>query len=78
MTAERNDGGSAFPLAPQDTHPEWGMTLRDWFAGQALAGLTANPEEAKGTRNLSLAKTTETAAKAAYLLADAMLVERAK
>jgi hypothetical protein len=39
------DGGDAFPR--QDD--EWssgarGMSLRDYFAGQALAGLTANPE----------------------------------
>ena len=32
------DGGPAFPMAEGD----WsGMSLRDWFAGQALAGLMA-------------------------------------
>ena len=42
-----NDGGPAFPVA--DTHhPDGqiqygtnGMSLRDWFAGQALAGMLA-------------------------------------
>ncbi len=46
------DGGPAFP----DMTIDWldsgarhvtrhsGMTLRDWFAGQALAGLLSNPE----------------------------------
>lgn len=36
-------GGPAFPanMLPNATYK--GMTLRDWFAGQALAGLSANP-----------------------------------
>ena len=40
-----NDGGPAFPVP--DLHPgavqvgSNGMSLRDWFAGQALAGLMA-------------------------------------
>jgi hypothetical protein len=33
-----NDGGPAFPI-PDEGWP--GMTLRDWFAGQALAGISA-------------------------------------
>jgi hypothetical protein len=43
-----NDGGPAFPSADSQ-HPNGdveygkpGMTLRDWFAGQALAGYFAN------------------------------------
>ena len=29
-------GGPAFPIPKTDTHDTWpGMTLRDWFAGQA-------------------------------------------
>ncbi len=33
----------AFPTL--EPHPPFGgMTLRDWFAGQALAGLLANPQ----------------------------------
>lgn len=34
----------AFPFAAEYGHPAacGGMTLRDWFAGQALAGLMAN------------------------------------
>lgn len=41
-----SDGGSAFP-SPADyeggTGGSQGMTLRDYFAGQALQGLLANP-----------------------------------
>ena len=57
------------------------MHLRDWFAGQALAGLMSNPEHVSqavldvGERNLSL---IQTAARYSYLLADAMMTERAK
>ena len=43
-----DDGGAAFPqsdlsgygMGPSDG-PQGGMSLRDWFAGQALAGLLA-------------------------------------
>lgn len=39
-----NDGGPAFPtLAAGYDLPEPGMSLRAWLAGQALAGLCANP-----------------------------------
>jgi hypothetical protein len=34
----KETGGSAFPVESQF---EYGMTLRDWFAGQALAGIMA-------------------------------------
>lgn len=49
------------------------MTLRDWFAGQALAGFTACHLE-DGDAIMGAADT----AKAAYNYADAMLAERAK
>jgi hypothetical protein len=44
-----NDGGSAFPT-PSRCNPQGlveysdGMNLRDWFAGQALAGLLGNAD----------------------------------
>lgn len=78
-----NDGGPAFPgfgeifttdaagqTGPQSLwgmHGGSGMSLRDWFAGQALAGwladgATPNPEDAAGR---------------AYGYADAMLGARA-
>lgn len=42
--SETNDGGPAFPLNSPSGTPEYmpardGMSLRDWFAGQALAGM---------------------------------------
>jgi len=49
---------------------ESGMTLRDYFAGQALAGLLAN------TNLLEKLNTVKIPAMNAYALADAMLAER--
>lgn len=47
MTGKINDGGPAFPFAATDLSnlpmQSQGMTMRDWFSGQALAGLMANP-----------------------------------
>jgi hypothetical protein len=65
-------GGSspAFPTATTGGNPIPGMTLRDWFASVALAGLCANssPEfEAHDAGNL---------AQMAYAQADAMLTRR--
>jgi hypothetical protein len=75
-----NDGGPAFPqgvaLAPgevprasYDFVDGAGMSLRDWFAGQALVGLQANT-----AYECSWSETAEDC----YQLADAMLAERAK
>ena len=36
---EVKDGGPAFPVPSEDSGP--GMSLRDWFAGQALGGLSS-------------------------------------
>ena len=58
--------GDAGPHAP--TAPA-GMTLRDWFAGQALVGILAN-------QGPSLV--TDVRARNAYTMADAMLAERSK
>lgn len=44
-----NDGGPAFARCGVEisdgswVEPQSGMTLREWFAGMALAGLCANP-----------------------------------
>lgn len=46
---QRDDGGSAFPSTPLGDNGKpggahrFGMSLREYFAGQALAGLCANP-----------------------------------
>jgi hypothetical protein len=53
-----------------------GMTLRDWFAGQIIAGISGACFAASGY--VSDAPRQTTLAKIAYGLANAMLVERAK
>lgn len=62
---KRNDGGPAFPDDGQADYTG-GMTLRDWFAGQALVAIgTAFPDTV-----------TAKVAEWAYEQADAMLVHR--
>ena len=73
MSTPINDGGPAFPVTGC-VHPNGnamvGMTLRDYFAGQALAGILMNYTTAKfGLTEISVANH-------AYKLADAMLVAR--
>lgn len=48
-----------------------GMSLRDWFAGQALAGMSAGHDS-----NGPWAWTPDVAAASAYAVADAMLAAR--
>ena len=58
-----------------------GMTLRDWFAGQALAGHCSSTEYLTAARKAGdqrgVAATTQIA-EGCYELADAMLAARAK
>lgn len=77
-----HDGGPAFPLtkeASNDYHPHGpiycGMTLRDWFAGQALMGdLAAQGAE---TGEWSSEKgPADALATRCYAFADAMLEAR--
>jgi len=83
------DGGPAFPYVqmseatgqPINGCFNGGMTLRDWFAGQALVGILANErmcenatDEAERTRT-DIAKAY---AIVAHSMADAMLAEREK
>lgn len=70
------DGGSAFPhTIITGQHNTSGMSLRDWFAGQALAGLLADPTT---DTHVPPALAQSAFADAAYRFADAMLAERQK
>ena len=76
MSTPINDGGPAFPNVPSNPDYEsWdsGMTLRDYFAGQALAVVQKAHTDATG-----MPADWEACALGAYALADAMLAERAK
>lgn len=73
MSAPVNDGGPAHPTYTGS--PDWhhqGMTLRDYFAGQALQGMMANQSLVD---NFS---SHPSMAKEAFVLADAMLATREK
>lgn len=75
------DGGPAFARSgatykvgqspniwEQTDMPACGMSLRDYFAGQALVGILANGD----------AESCPDAAKGSYAIADAMLAARAE
>lgn len=67
MSEKHTDGGPAFGSG-NPTHGGFpGMSLRDWFAGQALAGLYASGPHDCDQHGM---------AHDAYLAADAMLAER--
>ena len=73
-----SDNPRAYPCGDQrGTEPDYGMTLRDWLAGQALQG-TATQEHDSGLSDVKPGRPNhpELAAKAAYRFADAMLEAR--
>jgi len=72
MSAPENP--AAFPR--DGVLPQFGMSLRDWFAGQALAGvLSAGRTYPAGTSEAAI---IDSVIEAAFQFADAMLTERAK
>lgn len=89
MKKSKNDGGAAFPSAPPlpfDTGLKYGgagMSLRDWFAGQAMAGIAGALTELTSRENgessgALLLEGIAGSGALAYALADAMLAERSK
>ncbi len=78
MSEPINDGGPAFPLflPPSETGEhilpiQYGMSLRDWLAGQALVGFMAIERDAKAS-----GWDSSYWAHWAYKTADAMLKAR--
>ncbi|MPT23936.1 MAG: hypothetical protein E2577_13650 [Starkeya sp.] len=87
--AKINDGGPAFPVPNADFTEAYGgapgMSLRDWFAGQFLAGACSD----KDPLNVSIAADQHEidaalkahwskVARAAFIAADAMIAARAE
>ena len=69
------NGGPAFPVSYiSDGNP--GMTLRDYFAGQALVGWIASLSARHEEPGYSDVAAAEEAARLAYVAADAMLAAR--
>jgi hypothetical protein len=78
-----NDGGPAFPISDLEAaglqrenatgHP--GMSLRDWFAGQALAGWLASYGDTH-EHPATVSGGADRIADLSYQLADALLQSR--
>ena len=82
-----NDGGAAFPLinwkypsGVEGQSLQEGMSLRDWFAGQALIGILASGSVTRVAIRKVADKCkeaeTKTTADVCYEYADAMLQQR--
>ena len=69
MSEPIDDGGSAFPFGKKNFTDDWshGMSLRDWFAGQALEKDIDRWQNKDGGRNREQAR---------FAFADAMLAAR--
>ena len=73
--SNKNDGGPAFPILPRVSRTATdGMSLRDYFAAQAMAAFITSPRTLNGERDIS----AEKYAAGAFAMADAMLAERQK
>ena len=90
-TSTKDTGGQAFPqsgaVGPSDDKYDStdfggnGMTLRDYFAGQALAGLIANTKYMMALGEISKKEnipSNKNLAISCYETADALIVERTK
>ena len=83
---EKKGGGPAFasPMSQivaspgsEVDHGSPGMTLRDWFAGQAMAAMIANGIDQTFAK-LCNVKQEKATAHYAYEIADSMIAERDK
>ena len=76
---DKNDGRGAYPIPEarcKETKPTPDMTLRDWFAGQALPAVMSVYKELAMEGRLPDVDLCAEAAETAYQFADAMLDER--
>jgi hypothetical protein len=72
---DKPENPPAFPMPASEHslgghHEQYGMDLRDWFAGMALQGVHARGEDTRaGEKYIAIY---------AYQMADAMLAERGR
>jgi len=75
----KNTGGPAFPRDGRTPFlPQDGMTLRDHYAGQAMAALISGALASRDAKLVERFGRVGTAAEVAYEYADAMIKERGK
>lgn len=76
--SEKETGGSAYPLENAGTEFQRGMTLRDYFAGQAIAGLLQSTDlkALKPIADKNKITMVQAFGVMAYNYADAMLEAR--
>ena len=82
MSEPIQDGGAAFPTKHEALDPratgwtmEPGMTLRDYFAGQAIVAIFSSPRTINAINKIDQDFAVSTAL-GAYDIADAMLAAR--
>lgn len=68
MAVTQDTGGPAFPSPTGNVMQDGGITVLDWFAGQALSGLLASDEFSQSS--------PEALARLSYGQARAMMNER--
>ncbi len=73
----KNDGGPAFPTCIDMGHVH-GMSLRDYFAGQAIVALIVSADRAFQERYTQEAPTIREVVSDAFRYADEMLAQREK
>ena len=79
---EQKDGGPAFPQITElgdIATTSGGMSLRDWFAGQALAALLSSPASLASISQIARennSRAIKVLAEASYEYSDAMLAAR--
>ncbi len=80
--SEAENGGPAFPVV--EVHPvhgsrvDMGMSLRDYFAGQAIIGLVGHGNNVESCNYDPTATIADVVAGHAYFIADSMLKARQK
>jgi len=77
----KDDGGAAYPavMSPYESNTVTrGMSLRDWFAGQALTVFSSDVDNWSRMARDYKENLEDMQARLAYRLADAMLAERNK
>jgi hypothetical protein len=73
MAGQFNEGSPALPVSKDVPAMQGGMSLRDWFASQALPAMLA--KNSKLYPKLSYFELAEISAEESYYVADAMIIQ---